>query len=389
MSVGTRLSWDEGEDSPESSPSLADEPDDLPSSRAILYVDADRFYFSVEAMERPGLADDPRPIIISSDPRTSPRAVVTTANEAARALGINSAMSSAVALRRAPDALFIPPRHEIYSQYSDRLMQLLRTACPLVQQNSVDEAACQWDDNGYDAEPARALRARVDTELGLSISLGLANCPLVAKMASETAKRSPDHLHIVKPGNEAAFLAPLPIRALIGVGPKAEARMVALEIETIGALAERTLGDLVDIFGASNGRYLFRASRGLDESTLSDARQTKSISAEHTFAKNIVDRAVLWQQLRAQADEVSRRLRDDGLMTTEVAIKIRYAGWETLTRQMRLASPTDDPDRLAESVAALMRRHWTRGRPVRLLGVRAGQLTAIGEVAQPQLPGFG
>src|SRR5947209_14356753 len=137
--------------------------------QACLYVDADRFFFSVEVLERPELAGDPRPVVISADPRTAPRAVVTTANDAARALGINSAMSSAIALRLAPDALFLPPRHELYHQHSEQLMALLRSTCHLVQQNSIDEAALDWSEHGFDEEIAVALRQRVVDEVGLSV----------------------------------------------------------------------------------------------------------------------------------------------------------------------------------------------------------------------------
>lgn len=355
---------------------------------ACLYVDADRFFFSVEAIERPELARDPRPIAISHDPRQAPRAVVTTANDAARALGIHSAMSAALALRLAPGApwaaLFLPPRHDLYGQHSARLMALLRTTSPLVQQNSIDEAALAWP-HGYDAGPAIALRARVGSELGLSVSLGLAPNPLVAKMASERAKSAPDNVLVVPPGDEAAFLAPQPIRALIGVGPKAEARLRGLGIETIGALAERPLADLVAAFGQSHGRYLHRASRGQDDSTLSAERQSKSISAERTFGVDTADRRQLWAELRAQAEEVAARLRAEELVAGEVAIKLRYTSWQTITRQMRLGVATDQPDVLAAAAAALMRKHWSRGRAIRLLGVRAGQLASRPPAVQPSL----
>src|SRR5581483_6005532 len=228
-----------------------------------------------------------------------------------------------------------------------------------------------------DREPAVRLRRRVLDELGLSVSLGLAANPLVAKMASEAAKSVPDHVHVVPPGEEAAFLAPMPVRALIGVGPKAEARLRALGIETIGVLAERPLADLVEAFGQSYWRYLHRASRGEDDSELTDAREWKSISAENTFGADTRDRVALWRELRSQAWEVARRLRGERLLAGEVAIKLRYANWETITRQMRLGAPTD--------AAALMRRHWDRARAIRLLGVRAGKLQPAGDAVQQAL----
>ncbi|HEY3108879.1 MAG TPA: DNA polymerase IV [Chloroflexota bacterium] len=354
-------------------------------STACLYVDADRFFFSVEALERPGLADDPRPIVISHDPRSAPRAVVTTANDAARQLGIGSAMSSAMALRLAPNALFLPPRHDLYQRYSERLMALLRDSSPLVQQNSIDEAALRWDEHGFEPGPAIALRARVRDQIGISVSLGLAANPLVAKMASERAKGAPERVFVVRPGEEAAFLAPLPVRSLIGVGPKAEARLRGLGIETVGALAARPLAELIGPFGQSYGRYLHRASRGEDDSTLSAERVWKSISAERTFGVDTADRRVLWDELRSQAAEVAGRLQGEELLAGEVAIKLRYASFETLTRQMRLQVPTDAAGDIQLAAAALMRRYWEPGRPIRLIGVRVGRLEPRSDAAQLSL----
>src|SRR5581483_677901 len=152
------------------------------------------------------------------DPRTSPRSIVTTANDAARALGIGSGMSAAVAQRLAPNALFVPPRHGLYRAYSDRLMAILRQASPVVQTLSIDEAWLDWSTHGFAVGPAQALRARVLDETGLSISVGVATSKLVAKMATEAAK--PGGVRVVTPGEEATFLAPLPVRALLGVGPR-------------------------------------------------------------------------------------------------------------------------------------------------------------------------
>src|SRR2546428_7811935 len=186
-----------------------------------LFLDCDRFYFAVEAAERPGLADDPRPVIIGRDPRTAPRGIVTTANDPARALGIRRGLSAAIALRLAPNALFLPPRHELYERYSTRVMAVLRDESPLVEQHSIDEAASLWP-HGFGPEPPLALRARVLAETGISASPGLATPPLVAQMASEAAKKRADHLCILTPGAEAPFPSPLPVPALVGVGPQAE-----------------------------------------------------------------------------------------------------------------------------------------------------------------------
>jgi DNA polymerase IV len=346
-----------------------------------LYLDCDRFYFAVEAAERPGLAADPRPVIIGRDPREAPRGIVTTANDAARTLGIHSGLSAAIALRLAPNALFLAPRHDLYEQYSARVMAVARAESPLVEQRSIDEAVCLWP-HSFRPEPALAFRTKVLAETGISVSLGVAASPLVAKMASEAAKQRQDHVHIVRPGHEAEFLDPLPVRALVGVGPKAEARLTEAGITTIGMLAARPAEELITLFGRAYGRYLHDASRGLDDTRLEPERAAKSISAEHTFPRDTVDRHALWQQVRAQADDVAARLRAERLVAFEVAIKLRYADWQTLTRQMQLGAPTDDAALLAAGAATLIQRHWLRTRAVRLIGVRAGRLTGANRPAQ-------
>ena len=343
-----------------------------------LHCDVDKMYFSVEALEAPGLMDDPRAVIIGVDPRDYPRGVVTTANAVARAIGISSGMSCAIAARTARehgiDVVFVKPRHDLYGQYSRRLMDVLRTETPLLEQRSIDEAALDWQQHGFAREPVLALRARVLQEIGLSVSFGLAPTLLVAKMASEVAKSREDHVCVVAPGEAAAFLAPLSVRALVGIGPKAEARLRGFEVTAIGELAARPLEWLVDQFGASYGRYLHHASRGEDDSTLVGEHTSKSISAEHTFGRDTADRAEIWRMLQAQAADVSSRLRGERLVAGEVAIKVRYGvTWETITRQQRLGAPTDDAHVLAAGAAALMRRAWTR-RPIRLIGLRAGRL---------------
>jgi DNA polymerase-4 len=351
-----------------------------------LHCDVDKMYFSVEALESPALADETRAVIVGMDPRLYARGVVTTANGVARSIGIGSGISTAVATRMAQErgiaVVFVTPRHDVYAAYSRRLMDLLRTETPLLEQRSIDEAALDWRHHGFLSEPVLRVRQRILDEIGLSVSFGVGATLLVAKMASEAAKGRDDHVCVVRPGEAAAFLGPLSVRALVGIGPKAEARLRGFDISTIDELARRPLDWLVDQFGASYGRYLHRASRGEDESTLVGERAWKSISAEHTFARDTSDRAEIWNRLQAQAHEVAGRLRDENLVTSEVAIKVRYGvTWETITRQQRLGSPTDDPTTLAAGAAALMRKAWTR-RPIRLIGLRAAKLEPKSEAVQ-------
>jgi DNA polymerase IV len=360
------------------------------SGSVYLHCDVDKMYFSVEALETPGLATDSRVVIVGLDPREYPRAVVTTANSVARGIGINSGMSCAIAARMARehglDVVYVRPRHELYGQYSRRLMDLLRSETSLLEQRSIDEAAMDWRAHGFAQQPVLELRARVLNEIGLSVSFGLAPTLLVAKMASEVAKTLADHVCVVLPGTSAAFLAPLSVRALVGVGPKSEARLRGFEVSTIGELAERPLTWLVEQFGSSYGRYLHAASRGEDDSTLSGEREYKSISAEHTFARDTADAREIWTRLRSQSAEVADRLRAEALVAGEVAIKLRYGvTWVTITRQQRLLAATDDADVLAAGAAALMRKAWTR-QPIRLIGLRAGKLEPSRETVQLTLP---
>ncbi|HEV7665375.1 MAG TPA: hypothetical protein VGQ62_17725, partial [Chloroflexota bacterium] len=272
-------------------------------SAVYLHCDVDKMYYSVEAIETPTLAQDTRAVIISVDPREYPRAVVTTANGVARSVGISSGMSTAMATRLARDngidVVYVAPRHEVYGRYSRRLMDVLRTETPLLEQRSIDEAALDWRHNGFHTQPVSALRERILREIGLSVSFGVAPTLLVAKMASEAAKTRDNHVYVVEPGAAVGFLAPLAVRSLIGIGPKSEARLLGFGIATIGQLAERPLDWLVDQFGSSYGRYLFRASRGEDDSTLVGEHTYKSISAEHTFARDTADRAEIWRRLQA------------------------------------------------------------------------------------------
>src|ERR1700730_3951078 len=182
-----------------------------------LHCDVDKMYYSVEAIETPALADEARAVIISANPREYPRAVVTTANGVARSIGIGSGMSTAVATRMARDkgidVLCVAPRHDVYAAYSRRLMDVLRTETPLLEQRSIDEAALDWRHHGYAEEPVSRLRQRILDEIGLSVSFGVAPTLLVAKMASEAAKAHDDHVCVVPPGEAEAFLAPLSVRA--------------------------------------------------------------------------------------------------------------------------------------------------------------------------------
>jgi DNA polymerase IV len=351
-------------------------------TRCIARCDADRFFFAVVALERPGLAREARPVVVGHDPRRAPRAIVTTANDAAHARGVGSGMSAARALHLAPDALFVPPHHDL-------LPRVFRLPAGRPGRGQPDRPAAldrrglagvgpQRLRPGRGPRPARA----VLTQAGLSISVGVAASKLVAKMATGAAK--PGGVRVVRPGQEPAFLARQPVRALFGVGPRTAERLGETGVTTIRELAARPRAELVRLFGRAHGTHLWERARGIDRTELEPDRAPQSYSAEHTFQQDTVDRRQLWDELRAQAEEVAGRLRSDGLLAAEVAIKLRYANFETLTRQLFLPIPTADAEALADAAARLMRRHWDRARPVRLIGLRAARFRPAD--APSQLP---
>ncbi|MFN0071413.1 MAG: DNA polymerase IV [Chloroflexota bacterium] len=354
--------------------------------RCILHADADRFYFAVEAIERPELALLDRPVIIGHDPRQAPRAVVTTANDPARALGIDSGLSCRVALGRAPNAVFVAPRMDIYREYSRRLMVALRSATDTLEQLSVDEAWINWDKHGFDLGSAIDLRGHIREVTGLSVSVGVAPSKLLAKMATESAKATQQGALVIAPAEVSAFLGPLPVESLWGVGPKTAGRLRSLGLVTIGAVADTALNQLQAAFGPRHGRVLAEHSRGIDHSELAPIRPPKSFSAERTFQSDVTDRAELWETMQHQARNLAERLERRGLSASEIAVKLRYADWEDLVRQASLPTPTTSAVILAQAAAVLMRRAWDKNRPLRLLGMRVSRFSAQGEPYQLEIP---
>jgi DNA polymerase-4 len=254
-------------------------------------------------------------------------------------------------------------------------MGILEQFTPLVEQVSIDEAyldlteqVATWNE-GVDA--ARQLQVRVREEAKLSASLGLATNKLVAKVASDREK--PGGLTVVRPGEEAAFLAPLPVRVLWGVGPVTADSLAEMGVTTVGELARLPEEDLRARFGR-NGADMVRRAQGIDNRPVVTEHEVKSISQETTFSRDLTDPRALRRQLWRLSQGVAQRLQRSGLAAGTVAIKLRYGDFTTLTRQMRLAVPTDDEKAIYRAALALLRRAWQRGRPVRLLGVAGRHL---------------
>ena len=346
-----------------------------PAIRQIAHIDLDAFYASVEALLDPSLRN--RPVIVGGSPEG--RGVVSSASYEARACGVRSAMPVAQALRLCPQAIRVPPRHGVYGEHSRAVMALLEGYTPVVEQLSIDEAfldltGCEalW---GPAADVARQIQARVRDECGLPCSLGVATNKLVAKIACGQAK--PQGLVNVPPGQEAAFLAPLAIETLWGVGEATGRRLRALGITTIGHLAGRSEAELLRLFG-QGGRQLHRAARGVDSSPVQTERERRSISQEHTFAHNVTDRQTLERLLLSMADHLAAALRRETLVAQTVRLKLRYDDFETLTRQVTLNQPTDQADVLYRRATELLVAHWNRQRPVRLIGLGASGLLVEG-----------
>lgn len=339
--------------------------------RTIIHLDLDAFFCAVEEGRDPGLRG--KPFAVGGRPEG--RGVVCSCSYAARSFGVRSAMPMARALTLCPDLVIVPPYFPAYRGASRGVMDRLRALTPLVEQLSIDEAFLDVSELGRPGERlAKELQGSIHGDLGLPCSLGVATNKLVAKIATDVGKAAaqtsgyPNAIQVVSPGEEAAFLAPLPVRELWGVGPKTEERLTTLGLRTIGDLAHFPEEALVRRFG-KHGAELSRHARGIDERVVVTERAAKAISRETTFARDERDGAGLRDTLRSQAADVGRQLRREGLYATTVRIKLRWSDFTTLTRQTTLRQPTDLDTVILSTASRLFEAAWQPGRPVRLLGV--------------------
>lgn len=342
----------------------------MPST--ILHLDLDAFFCSVEEIQNPDLRG--KPFAVGGKPNE--RGVVASCSYPARALGIRSAMPMSRAVRLCKDLIIIPGRHNLYHEYSEKVMDKLRNLTPLVEQISIDEAFLDISD--IQQAPARLaldLQTAIRTGLNLPSSIGIASNKLVAKIATEVGKKSnkkkdepPFGLTIVPAGEEAKFLAPLPADMLWGVGPKTNARLAELGIHTIGDIANWPQKELVNLFG-ENGRDLWQHANGIDNRPIVTEYETKSISQETTFSVDVRDEKALEKTLREQSRDVARQLRKSDLVGKTVKLKIRWSDFTTLTRQTTLPTSTDNEDDIFRTAVRLMKSVRKQNQPVRLIGV--------------------
>ncbi len=346
-------------------------------SPTILHLDLDAFFCAVEEIRNPDLRG--KPFAVGGKP--DQRGVVASCSYAARRYGIRSAMPMARAVRLCPGLLIVPGRHRIYGEISSEVMRRLRALTQEMEQISIDEAFLDISNLGEPLVVARRLQTEIRDELGLPCSIGIASNKLVAKIATEVGKKSgtgdgpPFGLTIVPAGQEAAFLAPLPADMLWGVGPKTSARLAQLGMRTIGDIANWPEIELLKQFG-ENGRDLAQHARGEDRRGIVTEHETKSISQETTFTRDVRDDKALENTLKDQAAEVARNLRESGFAGTTVKLKIRWPDFTTLTRQTTLAQSTDQAGEIATAAIGLLHAVRKTGQAVRLIGVGISGLGA-------------
>jgi DNA polymerase IV len=335
------------------------------SPKTILHLDLDAFYASVEQLDDPSLRG--RPVVVGG---TSGRGVVCAASYEARRFGIRSAMPTARARRLCPEAVFIHPRFDRYGELSDRIFDIYRRYTPLVEPLSLDEAFLDVTQSralhGDGPAIARAIRAAVRSESGLTVSAGVAEVKMVAKIATDLGK--PDGLTVVPEGGVEAFLSPLPVGRLWGVGQVTEVALRRLGVATIGDLARLPEGALGAHHRGERAHGLRELARGHDQRDVVPDEGAKSVGGEETFESDVVGEAALSRCLLMQASRVGRRLRAHGLRGRVVTLKVKYADFVSVTRRVTLPRPTDDDAVIYEAARAQLAR-IDPARAVRLAGV--------------------
>ncbi len=334
----------------------------------ILHVDLDAFFAAVEQRDHPELMG--KPVVVGMG-GTGDRGVVSAASYEARTFGVHSAMPIRTAKRLCPTCIFVPVNGAAYQRASREVMAILRRFTPLVEPVSIDEAFLDVTASralfGDGAQIARQIKDTIRAELRLTASVGIAATKLVAKIASDL--RKPDGLVVVPAGEEAEFLAPLPISRLWGVGPATVAVLSDFGVATIGDLAAMDRAALVRRLG-QHGASLVDRAHGIDPDPVDDPGAAKSIGHEHTFDVDTSDPEILERTLLSMTDGVSGRLRSAGLRAATVTVKVRDTSFNTVTRQSTLPEPTDMTDPIWRAALKLARPEM-RSKRIRLLGVTA------------------
>ncbi len=357
--------------------------------RWIMHLDMDAFFAAVEQRDRPELRG--RPVVVGALPGN--RGVVATCSYEARRFGIHSAMPIAEAHRRCPQAVYLRPDMPRYVAESRRVMEILGDFSPIVEPVSIDEAFV--DISGLDRllgpprEIGRKVRRAIAGQLELTASVGVGPNRLIAKLASD--HRKPDGLTVVAPGELRGFLDPMPVERMRGVGGRTAERLHALGIQRIEQLRLCPAPLLARHLGKRAAAALQRQARGQASDKVGNVPGRKSLSKEHTFGKDQTDSHLLHRVLQGLAADVGRGARCEGLAGRRVTLKIRFAGFETHTRQRGLAGATHSDRDIYRTARELLREVWRDGRPVRLIGLGLSDWEQAGD-GQPDLfaePGEG
>lgn len=350
--------------------------------RVLLHVDMDAFYAAVEVRENPEL--EGKPVVVGADPREHPRGVVLTASYEARRYGVRSAMSCVQALRLCPQAVFVPPRFELYGRVSSEIMELLRGFADHLQPTGIEEGYLDVTQRcgGHFSraqEIARDIKAAMRKDQRLTCSIGIAPTKASAKIASDFEK--PDGLTVVSPDHIVEFLAPISARKILGVGPKTAERLKDLGLETIGDVQRFNRQDLVELLGAF-GEYVHDVAIGRDEAAvLEPTGPPESISTETTFDQDLAAYEDLWPQLEGLAKSLHEQLLQEKYAFRTVTLKARYSNFETHTRSRSLKIHSADLDPILILSQMMLKEVLSPGRKVRLIGVR---LSNLKEHAAPQ-----
>ena len=343
--------------------------------RRILHMDMDAFFASVEQKRRPELTG--KPVVIGGRGDPTRRGVVSTASYEARKYGIHSALPLRTAYRLCPEAIFLPVDYDEYVRVSRIFKGVLRELTPLLEDVGIDEAFLDISELPATSEEiSKVIKSKIYDATGLTCSIGIASNKLLAKIASDMQK--PGGLTIIYPGDIAGRIWLLPVRKLWGVGPKTEAHLSGMNINTIGELSSLPIERLIEEFGNSYGNYLFNASRGIDESQVVTHWEPKSSSRETTFQKDIDNWQEIARNLAELSREVSKDLNKSGYKGKTITVKIRYSDFKTVTRARTLGDPTDSVEEIRRAAFECLGRVDLKNKKVRLIGVRAGNLEKTG-----------
>lgn len=344
--------------------------------RKIIHLDLDAFFCAVEELRDPSLAGK----AFAVGGKAGQRGVISTCSYAARKFGVHSAMPTGQALRLCPNLILISSNFGDYHAKSHEVMEIVRQLSGLVEQVSVDEAFVDVTDLPEDGEKiACTLQEKVRVQTGLPCSIGVASNKLVAKIATDTGKARnkgesyPRAILVIPPGREAEFLAPLPAKAMWGVGPKMEASLAEMGLHTIGEIATCPEEVLTRKFG-KYGAELHLHAKGIDDRPVTVEYEAKSISQEVTFSKDTADLVFLRRKVKELSSKVGYRMRCEGVCARVIRLKLRWSDFSTHTRQTALSQPTDQDRVIAETAEALLMKLWQNDRPVRLIGVGGANL---------------